>query len=188
MGRGDGTHFRSSTLHSQRSFEGGKLTMFIHKIKSLKRVDRFWNSRIISVIVKLGQLCIFFLFQRCKVNTIAWSHLSPDNVISGDDLGTIVIWDVKVNATRFLTFGRQSIHVLETHPFIENVVGYGCRLGLVFIVDISGLILVSNLSYFFRVKFIENYIETLKLKLSLFLCQVLGRCFKKSVPTMKIFR
>ena len=86
-----------------------------------------------------------FFLQRCKVNTVGWSHPNPDQVISGDDFGTIVIWDVTVNATRFVTFGRQSIYVLETHPFNGDIVGFGCRLGLVFVADVSGS---SNFSHF----------------------------------------
>jgi hypothetical protein len=43
-----------------------------------------------------------------------------------------------MNLTRFLTFCRQSIHVLEAHPFKSDVIAFGCRLGLVYIADISG--------------------------------------------------
>ena len=72
------------------------------------------------------------------MNAICWSQVNPDLVVSGDDLGNIVLWDVKANATRFLTFGRNQVSVLQTHPFDGDFVAFGCKQGLVFIVNVSG--------------------------------------------------
>ena len=62
-------------------------------------------------------------------------------MISGDEIGNLVILDVKCNATRNINFGKHCIFVLETHPFESDVVAFGCRLGLVFIVNVTGKII-----------------------------------------------
>ena len=72
------------------------------------------------------------------MNAISWPKVSEDNVISGDAVGNLVIWDIKCNTTRAINFGKHCIYLLEAHPFDEDIVAFGCRLGLVFIVNITG--------------------------------------------------
>ena len=81
---------------------------------------------------------IFVPLQRHKVNAVSWSKANEDIVISGDEIGNLAILDVKCNATRNVNFGKHCIFVLETHPFDSDIVAFGCRLGLVFIVNITG--------------------------------------------------
>ena len=82
-------------------------------------------------------------FQRHKVNAVCWVKANPDLVISGDETGNLVIWDVKTNSTRSVSFGKSnSIFVLEAHPYDEDIVAFGCRLGLVFVVNHTGKITV----------------------------------------------
>jgi hypothetical protein len=44
----------------------------------------------------LADYFILKQFQRPKVNTIGWSVPNPDIVLTADDSGYIVIWDVQV--------------------------------------------------------------------------------------------
>ena len=78
--------------------------------------------------------------QRHKVNTVSWSRPNPDLVVSGDELGNLVMWDVKSNTTRSVNIGKHNVFVLETHPYTQDIVAFGCRLGLVFVVNINGKI------------------------------------------------
>ena len=57
--------------------------------------------------------------------------------MSGDEIGNLVIWDTKCNTTRHINFGKHCIFLLEAHPFDEDVVAFGCRLGLVFVVNLT---------------------------------------------------
>ena len=61
-----------------------------------------------------------------------------DSIVSGDEIGNLVIWDTTTNTTRCVNFGRHCIFVLEAHPFDEDVIAFGCRLGLVFVVNLTG--------------------------------------------------
>ena len=81
---------------------------------------------------------LILVLQRHKVNAICWSKVSEDIVVSGDEIGNLVIWDIKCNTTRHLNFGKHCIFVLQANPFNEDIVAFGCRLGLVFIVNITG--------------------------------------------------
>ena len=69
---------------------------------------------------------------------MSWSKANKDTVISGDETGNLVILDTRGNTTRSINFGKHCIYVLECHPFDGDVVAFGCRLGLVFIVNITG--------------------------------------------------
>ena len=80
----------------------------------------------------------FFYLQRHKVNAICWPKLNQDIIVSGDEIGNIVIWDIKCDTTRNINFGKHCIFVLQGNPFNEDIVAFGCRLGLVFIVNITG--------------------------------------------------
>ena len=81
---------------------------------------------------------VHLIFQRYKVNTVSWSRPNPDMVVSGDEVGNLVIWDVKTNSTRMINVGKHNVFVLECHPFAPDVVAFGCKLGLVLIVNIQG--------------------------------------------------
>ena len=74
---------------------------------------------------------------------MSWSKANRDTVISGDETGNLVVLDMRGNTTRSINFGKHCIYVLECHPFDSDVVAFGCRLGLVFIVNITG----KHLSY-----------------------------------------
>lgn len=78
------------------------------------------------------------------MNAVSWSKASDDNVISGDEIGNLVILDAKCNTTRNINFGKHCIFVLETHPFDSDIVAFGCRLGLVFIVNVTGKSITLN--------------------------------------------
>ena len=80
------------------------------------------------------------------MNAVSWSKANDDTVISGDETGNLVILDVKGNTTRNINFGKHCIFVLECHPFESDIVAFGCRLGLVFIVNITGKILLIELA------------------------------------------
>ena len=84
------------------------------------------------------------LLQRYKVNTVSWSRPNPDMVVSGDEMGNLVVWDVKTNTTRLVNVGKHNVFVLECHPFSTDVVAFGCKLGLVLIVNILGNLLSSS--------------------------------------------
>lgn len=69
---------------------------------------------------------------------MSWSRPDPDLLVSGDELGNLVVWDVKTNTTRGVNVGKNNVFVLETHPYSADIVAFGCRLGLAFVVNISG--------------------------------------------------
>jgi len=75
---------------------------------------------------------------RYKVNTVSWSRPNPDVVVSGDEMGNLVIWDIKANTTRVVNVGKHNIFVLECHPHDAATVAFGCKLGLILIVNILG--------------------------------------------------
>ena len=46
--------------------------------------------------------------------------------MSGDEIGNIVIWDIKCDTTRNINFGKHCIFVLQGNPFNEDIVAFGC--------------------------------------------------------------
>ena len=50
----------------------------------------------------------------------------------------VIVWDITTHQTRCLSLSKNSIFVLNSHPNLEEIVAFGCRQGLVFIVNIQG--------------------------------------------------
>ena len=59
--------------------------------------------------------------------------MSNISVVSGDDQGNLIVWDITTHQTRCISLTKNSILVLKSHPIQEDVVAFGCRQGLVFI-------------------------------------------------------
>ena len=49
---------------------------------------------------------------KCKINAICWMN-NNETVVTGDDLGSIVIWDVTAQQTRYLTLSKNTILVMR---------------------------------------------------------------------------
>ena len=49
---------------------------------------------------------------KCKINTLCWMN-NNETVVTGDDLGSIVIWDVTAQQTRYLTLSKNTILVMR---------------------------------------------------------------------------
>ena len=71
-----------------------------------------------------------------KISAIAIS--SDDRVVTGDDYGNLVIWDTAAQQTRNLNLSKNSIIVMKSHPKNPDLIAFGCRLGLVYVVNING--------------------------------------------------
>ena len=78
-----------------------------------------------------------------RINAIA---VTKDfKVITGDDYGNLVIWDTFAKQTRCLTLSKNTILVMKAHPEHPGVLAFGCRLGLVYVVNLIGNVqLFSN--------------------------------------------
>ena len=53
-------------------------------------------------------------------------------------LGVLVTWDLVTNTTKKLNYGKHVIYCLAVHPYDPEVAAFGCKLGLVLIVNLSG--------------------------------------------------
>ena len=53
---------------------------------------------------------------RARVTSLSWSCVDPSLVLSSDDSGALVAWDLTTNTTRSLTFGRNAIFSVAAHP------------------------------------------------------------------------
>ena len=53
---------------------------------------------------------------RARVTSLSWSCVDPSLVLSSDDSGALVAWDLATNTTRSLTFGRNAIFSVAAHP------------------------------------------------------------------------
>ena len=51
---------------------------------------------------------------------------------------SVIVWDITTHQTRCLSLSKNSIFVLNSHPSLEDIVAFGCRQGLVYIVNIIG--------------------------------------------------
>ena len=76
-------------------------------------------------------------------------------VVSGDEMGNLVVWDVKTNTTRVVNVGKHNVFVLECHPFISDVVAFGCKLGLVLIANIQGIDRLGNMNFYISIRQIK---------------------------------
>ena len=73
-----------------------------------------------------------------RVTGASWSKADPGIVVTSDEGGTLAVWDLLTNTTRSLVYGRNTIFSLACHPDDPDLVGFGCKLGLVMIVSVSG--------------------------------------------------
>ena len=49
---------------------------------------------------------------KCKINALCWMN-NNETVVTGDDLGSMVIWDVTAQQTRYLTLSKNTILVMR---------------------------------------------------------------------------
>ena len=71
-----------------------------------------------------------------RINAIA---VTKDlKVVTGDEYGNLVIWDTFAQQTRSLTLSKNTILVMKAHPVHHELLAFGCRLGLVYVVNING--------------------------------------------------
>ncbi len=68
----------------------------------------------------------------------SWSVQDPGVLYSGDENGKVVVWDTRVNTTRSMSFGKNTMTVMRACPHRRDVVAVGCRMGHVFIVNTAG--------------------------------------------------
>ena len=52
--------------------------------------------------------------------------------------GTFVCWDLQTNRARKLQLGKHCVFSLALHPEDTDLVGFGCKLGLVFVATLAG--------------------------------------------------
>jgi len=75
---------------------------------------------------------------RSKVFGLDWSSVDPSLVVTADEAGCFVSWDLRTNRTRKLYYGKNCVFSLALHPEDVDLVGFGCKHGLVFIASLSG--------------------------------------------------
>ena len=61
-------------------------------------------------------VALFHLFQGKKVTCVDWSLLDASIVLSGDDGGGIVVWNVVSNSARYLKLFNRSIICIKCSP------------------------------------------------------------------------
>ena len=74
--------------------------------------------------------------EKCKINAISWINL--ETIVTGDDQGNLVIWDINAKQTKVMTFSKNSIFVIKAHPDREDTIAFGTRYGYCFVVNVSG--------------------------------------------------
>ena len=74
-----------------------------------------------------------------KISALDWSRLDPNLVVSADEQGTIVCWDLFSNTTRRLNFGKLIPTCLSCCPHKRELIAVGTRSGLVCTIDLKGL-------------------------------------------------
>ena len=57
---------------------------------------------------------------RARVTSLSWSPVDPSLVLSSNDDGTLVAWDLAANTTRTLGFSRNAIFSVAAHPEVCN--------------------------------------------------------------------
>ena len=57
---------------------------------------------------------------RARVTSLSWSPVDPSLVLSSNDDGSLVAWDLAANTTRTLGFGRNAIFSVAAHPEVCN--------------------------------------------------------------------
>lgn len=77
-----------------------------------------------------------FSREKCKINAVEW--VNEETVVTGDDQGNLVVWNVSAHQTRLLTLNRNSIFAMKVHPEDEEILAFACKLGLVYVVHIGG--------------------------------------------------
>ena len=63
---------------------------------------------------------------KARVTGLSWSRPDPGLLLSADDSGALVVWDLLANITRAVVFGRNTIFCLAAHPEVRQ----GCTTGL----------------------------------------------------------
>ena len=57
---------------------------------------------------------------KCKINAVCWMN-NNETVVTGDDLGSMVIWDVTAQQTRYLTLSKNTILVMRYILTVANM-------------------------------------------------------------------
>ena len=91
-----------------------------------------------SKVIALTKESLFHPALQARVTGLSWSLPDPGLLLSSDDTGAVVVWDLVTNTTRSLVFGRNNIFCVAAHPEDPDLAAFGCKLGLVFIVSLRG--------------------------------------------------
>lgn len=73
---------------------------------------------------------------RKKIEAVCWT--CDDTIVTADNLGNLVVWDFQVQQYKCLSFGRNQIQVIKSHPDNDDIVAIGYRYGSVLIASING--------------------------------------------------
>jgi hypothetical protein len=73
-----------------------------------------------------------------KVCCMDWSKFDPSLIVSADETGSIVCWDLFSNVTRQLNFGKLVPTCLACCPHRRDLIAMGTRSGLVCTVSLKG--------------------------------------------------
>ena len=80
-----------------------------------------------------------FLQEGVKITAMDWSRADPNLIVSADDLGAIVCWDLFSNTTQQQNFGKLTPTCLSCCPHKRDLVAVGTRSGLLCVINIKGL-------------------------------------------------
>ena len=67
---------------------------------------------------------------KARVTGLSWSRPDPGLLLSADDSGALVVWDLLANTTRAVVFGRNTIFCLAAHPEVGQDRTAGLRNSL----------------------------------------------------------
>lgn len=73
-----------------------------------------------------------------KVSAMDWSKFDQNLVVSADESGSIVCWDLFSNTTQRLSFGKLVPTCLACCPHRRDLIAMGTRSGLVCTVSLKG--------------------------------------------------
>ena len=68
-----------------------------------------------------------------------WSRANVGLVVSADQRGTIIAWDLNTNTTQSFFFGNTYIPTcIACCPHKRDLISFGCRSGLVLVCSLKG--------------------------------------------------
>jgi len=96
-----------------------------------------------------------------KISAMNWSKSDPNLVVSADESGSIVFWNLFSNTTHHVTFGKLVPTCLACCPHRQDLVAVGTRCGLVCTVNFKGKLTFWHTFTFYSCEILPYFEENI---------------------------